>query len=89
MPLSVTVDGLTNGQALSGSTHLVATATGDVRRVEFWLDGSYRHTETSAPYEWDLSTRRLWSGAHVLLVRVVGRGGTYADATVTFTVAGR
>jgi hypothetical protein len=63
--------------------------TGDVRRVEFWLDGSYRHGETSAPYEWDLSTRRLWSGTHVLLVRAVGRGGTYADANLTFTVAGR
>jgi hypothetical protein len=87
--LSVAVAGLTNGQALSGSTHLVATVTGDVRRVEFWLDGSYRHGETSAPYEWDLSTRRLWSGTHVLLVRAVGRGGTYADANLTFTVAGR
>jgi hypothetical protein len=87
--LSVAVAGLTNGQALSGSTHVVATTTGDVRRVEFWLDGSYRHGETSAPYEWDLSTRRLWGGAHVLLVRVVGRGGAYADATIAFTVSGR
>jgi hypothetical protein len=84
--LSVAVAGLTNGQTLSGSTHLVATTTGEARRVEFWVDGSYRHGETSAPYEYDLSTRRLWGGAHVLLVRVVGRGGTYADATIPFTV---
>jgi hypothetical protein len=87
--LSVAVAGLTNGQALSGSTHLVATVTGDVRRVEFWVDGSYRHSETSAPYEYDLSTRRMFGGTHVLLVRAVGRGGTYADANVSFTVAGR
>jgi hypothetical protein len=85
--LSVAVSGLTDGQALSGSTHLVATTTGDVRRVEFWVDGSYKHTETSAPYEYDLGSSRLRSGQHVLLVRVVGRGGTYADANVTFLTA--
>jgi hypothetical protein len=78
------VSGLTDGQTLSGSTHLVAATTGDVRRVEFWVDGSYKHGETSAPYEYDLSTWRLRSGQHVLLVRVVGRNGSYADANVTF-----
>jgi N-acetyl-anhydromuramyl-L-alanine amidase AmpD len=87
--LSVAVAGFASGETLGGSTQLVATTTGEVRRVEFWVDGSFRHSQSAEPYEYDLSTRRLRSGTHVLLVRAVGRGGTYADANLTFVVAGR
>jgi hypothetical protein len=57
-----------------------------VRRVEFWLDGSYAGNDSRAPYEADLPGWRLRSGPHVLLVRAVGRNGGYADANIAFTV---
>jgi cell wall-associated NlpC family hydrolase len=59
----------------------------DVDHVDFAVDGTGVHSELEAPYELDVDTHTLVDGTHQLAVNVVFRGGGYAVAVWTITVA--
>ena len=71
-----------------GTTKVTASATdnGAVARVEFFVDGVRRHTDSSAPYEFAWDTRALAAGARPALtaraVDVVGLSRLSTAVTV-------
>jgi N-acetyl-anhydromuramyl-L-alanine amidase AmpD len=81
-PIAITGLSLADGATITGRLTVVATVQGKPDRVEFWVDGSRRHTETSAPYEFDWDTARVGVGPHTLTVKA----GT-AERTIGVTVA--
>jgi hypothetical protein len=78
---------IASGQTLSGTVTWQAIVTGDLRRVEFQIDGSRVASFRSAPYTGSLDTKRLRNGPHTLTVRAVGSDGVSVTASVTVTIA--
>jgi N-acetylmuramoyl-L-alanine amidase-like protein/Big-like domain-containing protein len=74
--------------SIGGAPDYAATVSGPTPdRVEYYVDGRLRHTETEAPYTFSWDTTRESSGDHVLRVRAVA-GRQTAERSVTVTVAG-
>lgn len=84
---SVTVNA-SQTDPLSGVVRFTATATPTDRvvRIDFFLDGVLRSTQTASPAVWDLDTTSLANGSHVLSVRAVDAEGNSNTATLNFTV---
>src|SRR5262249_59287514 len=84
--ISILLKGL--GQQVSGTVHLEgAVAGGTPNRVEFWVDGHWRWTERSAPYEYDWDTAHEQAGPHVVSVKALSSSGLLYDIqTLTTTV---
>jgi cell wall-associated NlpC family hydrolase len=73
---------------IAGTAHLEVQAPGhEVDHVDFAIDGTGLHSEQQAPYELDIDTHTLADGPHQLAVNVAFRGGGYAIAVWTVTVA--
>ena len=86
-PLAI-LSTLPTGAVVAGTVHLEVQVPGrDVDHVDFAVDGTGVHTEQQAPYELDVDTLPLTDGTHQLAVNVVIRGGGYAIAVWTVTVA--
>jgi len=83
-PLAVRAP-LPDGSTVTGTVHVVAPVEGSPERVEFWVDGTLRHVERSAPYEFDWDASREQPGTHTLLIRAVS-GDRSTSATQTLTV---
>lgn len=77
---------LADGDTVTGTTRVTAETTGAVEKVEFWVDGALKRTDTRSPYTFDWDTRAEQDGVRALRVRVVGPGGEVAKA-VSVTVA--
>ena len=85
-PLAIVTQTVRDGATLSGSLNWIVTTSGPTPdRVEYWIDGQLRHTETSSPYEFQLNTTAYSDGAHQLLVKAIS-GSQTARATLTVTV---
>lgn len=89
--VGVTSETIADGQQLSGVVDWSVEVAGDVRRVEFLLDGRRIWWTWRAPYAFrgdgQLDTTLIPDGDHTLSVRVVGRDGTTATTDVAVTVA--
>jgi beta-lactamase superfamily II metal-dependent hydrolase len=82
-----------NGATLTGTVTVTATASDNVgvTRVEFWLDGALRFTDSTSPYQWSFDTRTVANGSHVLFTQAfdaAGNRGSSANVTVTVNNAG-
>jgi len=57
-----------NGATVSGTTSVTASATDNVgvTKVEFYLDGSLKSTDTTSPYSWSWDTTTTTNGSHSL-----------------------
>ena len=73
------------GQTISGSVALRASATDDVdvQRVEFLVDGALLETDDVAPFATTLDTTQLANGAHTLAARAVDTSGNSATSAAT------
>jgi N-acetylmuramoyl-L-alanine amidase/Bacterial Ig domain len=72
--------------ALRGIVPLRAKATGDIRSVEFSIDGRVVRVDRRAPFSYRLNTTRLGNGRHVLEVHGVAGPGRYDIARKTVVV---
>src|SRR5438067_7013913 len=76
-PLAIASQTLHDGQTVSGSLDWIVTTTGPTPdKVEYWIDGRLRHTETASPYEFQWDTSADADGAHPLLVKAVAGNQT-------------
>jgi hypothetical protein len=70
---------------------LSATTSAPASSVEFWIDGTRRWVDTSAPYQYgttgvlDLTT--LSSGDHTLIVKATAVDGRTASTTIRISIA--
>jgi leucyl aminopeptidase len=77
-----------NGSTVTGTTTITASASDDiaVSRVEFWVDGALKGSDSTSPYSyaWDSSTTA--NGSRVLVAKAydaAGNVGTSTSVTVT------
>jgi hypothetical protein len=84
--VAIASQSLADGQTVSGSlTWTVVTSGATPDKVEYWIDGTLRHTERSAPYEYAWSTKDVADGAHMLVAKAFA--GTQVDQrTLSVTV---
>ena len=73
------------GAAVTGSVVVTAAASDDhaVSRVDFYLDGVLRVSDTTYPYSWVWDTTSTASGPHVLAAKAVDGGSRQTTTSVT------
>jgi hypothetical protein len=61
----------TAGSTVSGTVNVTANASDNVgvSKVEFWLDGALRSTDTSSPYAWSWDTATFANSSHTLVAK--------------------
>ena len=75
---------ITNGSTLAGPVSWVATPSRSASKVEFYIDGALRWTESIAPFVFNgdgmqLDTRTLSDGSHLLKAVATATDGTKAE----------
>jgi hypothetical protein len=75
--------------AISGTVSVTATATDDsgVAKVEFYVDGALKGTDTTAPYAFDWNTLPETAGAHALKAVATDVPGLTGSHQISVTVA--
>jgi hypothetical protein len=79
----------TNGSTVSGTVAVNADASDNVgvTKVEFYLDGALRTTDTTSPYSWSWNTTTFANSAHSLVTKAYDAAGNVGtSSTVTVTV---
>src|SRR5206468_2290684 len=86
VPLAIASQTLTDGQTVSGTPDWAVTTSGvTADKVEYWIDGTLRHTDQAAPYDFNWDTTQDRDGQHTLTVRAVA-GSQVVKTTITVTV---
>jgi hypothetical protein len=85
---TTSITGPAAGATLSGTVSVNASASDNVgvTKVEFYLDGVLRSTDTAAPYSWSWNTTTASNASHGLSSRAydaAGNSGTSANVNVT------
>lgn len=89
-PPTVALTSPGDGATLSGTFNLAASASDDVgvTRVEFFINGTSRGTDTSAPYSYAWDTNTTPNGSYTLSARAYdAAGNSSASASVQVTVS--
>lgn len=86
-PPVVVGQSIADGQTLAGVASWQVFVKRPVERVEFLVDGTAVGSSTTIPYSLAWDTASTPPGAHSLVARVVGKGGTVETRPVTVTVA--
>jgi len=79
-----------NGATVSGTTSVTASASDNVgvTKVEFYLDGALKSTDTTSPYSWSLDTTTATNASHTLTSKAYDAAGNVGtSSTVTVTVS--
>ena len=80
----------TGGATVSGTTVVTASASDNVgvAKVEFYLDGGLKSTDTTSPYEWSWDTNTATNATHTLSSKAYdAANNTGSSAAVTVTVS--
>ncbi len=82
---SVTITSPVNGQQVSGTVVVSATATDDigVSKVEFLIDGTLKQTSSSAPYSYSFASSSLSVGNHTIVVKAYDAAGNVGTKSLT------
>jgi hypothetical protein len=85
---TVSVTSPTNGSTVSGTITITATASDNVgvSKVEIYVDGSLRTTDTTSPYTWSWDTTTFANSSHTIVAKAYDAAnniGTSSNVTVT------
>ncbi len=85
---TVSITAPAGGSTVSGTVAVNATASDNVgvSKVEFYLDGAIRATDTTSPYSWSWDTTQFANGSHTLVAKAydaAGNVGTSSNVSVT------
>jgi subtilisin family serine protease len=88
-PPTVSITSPTNGSTVSGSVSVAANATDNVgvARVEFYVDGNLKNTDSTLPYSWSWDSTTVANGSHAISAKAFDAAGNSALDSVTVTVA--
>jgi hypothetical protein len=87
-PPTTSITSPANGATVSGTITVRASASDNigVTKVEFYLDGVLKSTDTTTPYTWRWSTSSTTSGAHSLTSKAYDAAGNVgASSAVSVT----
>jgi flagellar hook assembly protein FlgD len=79
-----------NGATVSATVSVTANASDNVgvTRVEFWLDGALKSTDTTSPYAWSWDTTTATNASHALVAKAYDAANNIGtSATVSVTVS--
>ncbi|HEV2722291.1 MAG TPA: Ig-like domain-containing protein, partial [Thermoanaerobaculia bacterium] len=89
-PPTTSITAPANGATVSGTVSVTASASDNVgvSKVEFYLDGALKTTDTASPYTWSWDTTASANGSHSLVTKAYDAAGNVGtSATVTVTVS--
>lgn len=87
---STSISAPANGATVSAVVSVTASASDNVAvtKVEFWLDGVLKSTDTSSPYAWSWDTATATNGTHALVAKAYDAANNVGtSATVSVTVS--
>src|SRR5262249_7081457 len=81
-PPATSITAPANGATVSASVTVTASATDNVgvARVEFYLDGLLKSTDTASPYSWTWDTTTASNGSHTLTTQAYDAAGNRGDS---------
>ncbi len=88
-PPTCTITAPASGATVSGTVTFSANATdnsGTVSKVEFYVDGTLRNTDTTSPFSWPWDTRTFANSSHTLKAIAYDAAGNSTPAQLTVTV---
>jgi hypothetical protein len=87
-PPTVSISSPTSGATVSGTITVSASASDNVgvAKVEFYLDGVLKQTDTSSPYTFSWDTTTATNASHTLTAKAYDAAGNTASASVTVAV---
>jgi len=88
-PPTCSITAPANGATVSGSVTFSANASdnsGTVAKVEFYVDGTLRSTDTSSPYSWPWDTTTFANSSHTLKAIAYDAAGNSTPSQITVTV---
>jgi carboxypeptidase T len=84
-PLEITNP--SNNDTVSGTVNITCDAEPEIVKVEFYIDGSLKSTDTTSPFSWSWDTTGYSDASHTILVKGYDSGnGLVDDDTITVTV---
>jgi hypothetical protein len=83
---TVTITNPSNGATVIETVAIETSYTGCIDTVEFYIDGSLKATDTSAPFSWNWDTLPYPNGNHTILVKGYCSGVFKDDDSITVNV---
>ncbi len=85
-PLEITNP--SNGSTVSGTVNVTCDAAAEIVKVEFYIDGSLKSTDTASPFSWSWDTTAYSDASHTVMVKGYNSSnGLVDDDSVTVTVS--
>ena len=86
---TVSISSPTAGATVSGTITVAANAADNVgvKTVDFFVDGAFKSSDTTAPYSFLWNTTTMTGGSHMLVAVASDAAGNSASATTPVTVA--
>lgn len=87
-PPTINITNPNSKDTVSGIVNVTATATDDggVVKVEFFIDGLLKQTDTTAPYTFSWDTQTVSNGSHTITAKAYDIVNNTAADTITVTV---
>ncbi len=89
-PPTTSITAPANGATVSATVSVTASASDNVgvTKVEFYLDGTLKSTDTTSPYAWSWDSTTATNGSHALVTKAYDAAGNIGtSSTVTVTVS--
>jgi len=83
---TVTITNPSNGSTVKDTVTITVSYTGNIDEVRFYIDGTWKYTDTAAPFQWDWDTTQYSDGSHTIRVDGYVSGIFADDDSVTVTV---
>jgi len=87
-PPTVSITNPINGTTVSGTVNIQVSASDSlsgVNRVEIYLDGSLKKTDTAAPYDYSWNSRKAANGTHTITAKGYDQQGNFSQPSITVT----
>ncbi len=86
----VNITSPSNGSTVSGSVTVNATASDDdsVTKVEFYVNGALKSTDTTSPYSVNWDTSSEYNGQYSIVAKAYDPAGNTAESSVQLNVTG-
>ena len=87
-PPQVSITNPTNSSTVSGTINIQANATDNkgISKVEFYVDGALKSTDTSSPYAYSWDTAAVSNAAHTLKAIAYDTSSNKNEAQINITV---
>jgi len=87
-PPTVSITNPINGTTVSGTVNIQVSASDSlsgVNRVEIYIDGSLKKTDTAAPYDYSWNSRKAANGTHTITAKGYDQQGNFSQPSITVT----